>query len=417
MMMLKFVVSFGVKAVYTKPITEKIKRIMSKNISLFQVTSLLGAALTLGITSASDALAQGSSSRAPSLIITSDPLPESLRDKIYTKPFQTQEIRPTDIMGQRYFAPQDTLVTQKLRGLENNLYTLQNNVASVASSLSGIEQDNERLSASYFANVATINTQLQVGTTPANPRLVSRLGLAETNLESLNTNVSALNGLAVEASGLASEASFLLEEARAAFSLPGAVEEDHVQLAQLEDRVSSTMVAVERVLNSVNDDITRISTYLASERNHLRTLALGVSHGDLYGKSLSERPFFNSGLNQVAHSPQAGAIASQPVAALSGPKPLAKISFDKPDVAYEQPIYAAISQALDRYPNARFDLVAVHSTQGNAAQVAIESTKARRNGEKVLRTLTQMGLELERIDLSYSESANISDNEIHLFVK
>ena len=70
-----------------------------------------------------------------------------------------------------------------------------------------------------------------------------------------------------------------------------------------------------------------------------------------------------------------------------------------------------------RYPDARFDLVAVTPAQGNAAEVAIESTKARRNAESVLRTLTAMGLEQERIDLSYSKSDRAAANEVHLFVK
>ena len=102
---------------------------------------------------------------------------------------------------------------------------------------------------------------------------------------------------------------------------------------------------------------------------------------------------------------------------LSGPRPLAKIKFDRPDVAYEEPVYLAVNEALKRYPNARFDLVAVTPTEGNAAQVAIESTKARRNAEKVLRTLTQMGLTQDRVDLSYSENASAAVNEVHLFVK
>ena len=61
--------------------------------------------------------------------------------------------------------------------------------------------------------------------------------------------------------------------------------------------------------------------------------------------------------------------------------------------------------------------VAVNPTSGNAAEVAIETTRARRNAEKVLRTLTQMGLDTNRIDLSYNESSTATSSEVHLFVK
>lgn len=96
---------------------------------------------------------------------------------------------------------------------------------------------------------------------------------------------------------------------------------------------------------------------------------------------------------------------------------LVKIKFDRNDVNYEEPVYVAVNEALQRYPDAHFDLVAVHPTNGNAAEVAIESTKARRNAEKVLRTLTQMGLPLDHIDLSHKESAEAATNEVHLYVR
>ena len=290
--------------------------------------------------------------------------------------------------------------------------------------MSSLQRENEGLAAQSYADVATINTQLQAGTTPGNPRLVARLASAESNLESLGTSVSQLNQLSVDTANTASEGNFLLEEARSAFRIAGAVEEDHVKLAELEDSIANTMAIIERVMNSVSDDITRTSAYLSSERSNLRTLALGVTQGDLFGSSLANRPFSGAASYQPAsYTPDTAGVPSAAPAPvvnsqpLSSPRPLAKVSFDRPDVAYEQPVYAAVNEALQHYPKARFDLVAVHSTQGNAAQVAIESTKARRNAEKVLRSLTQMGIPTEQIDLAYSENPNITGNEVHLFVK
>ncbi len=390
-----------------------------------KLSTFIGASLLLAVPFCGEAHAQSGINKTPSLIITSDPLPESLRRQIYSKPMQVREIKPTDLIGQQYYSPTETLVTQKVRDLTANLANLQNKVTGLSGSLNGLQRDNENRAADYYADIATINTQLQAGTTPGNPRLVSRLSSAESHLESLGASVAQLNALSVDSANVASEGTFLLQEARAAYGISGAVEEDHVKLAELEDTINSTMVIVERVMNSVNDDITRTSAYLASERSNLRALALGVTQGDLIGRSLANRPFSGAPAyenasympdNATIGSP-APAVMSAPTGALSAPRPLAKINFDKPDVAYEQPVYTAVNEALERYPNARFDLVAVHSTQGNAAQVAIESTKARRNAEKVLRALTQMGLGMDRIDLSYSESPNITDNEVHVFVK
>ena len=403
---------------------------------------VLAAALPLA------AISHAASAQAsrPALVITNDQIPANLKDKLYGSPVRSPDITPEQVLGTDYYQPTTTIVSDKIRDLENQLSALQGSVATLMSSVNDLQQGNEKKAAAYYADVATISTQLQTGTTKGNPRLESRMKQAQNNLENLGASVNALNNLAADAAAKASEASYLQEATRSAYTLSGAVEEDHVHLAQLEDAVNSTSVMIERLLYNVNDDITRTSTYLSSERNNLRTLALAVDNGDLYGKSLSDRPFSSVGLYQQSSAsgdmasmggaqnaslssapqqsmqPMAQLPATQPIqqasaAMPSGPRPLVKIRFDRADVDYEQPVYMAVNEALRRYPNASFDLVAVTPTQGNAAEVAIESTKARRNAEKVLRSLTQMGLPLDRVNLSYQQSAEAKTNEVHLYVR
>jgi hypothetical protein len=350
------------------------------------------------------AQASGGAQR-PALVITSDPLPESLKQKIYSKPVRTREIDSGEVMVPLGSDSSETLVTRKVHELNAQLGDMQGKVGALLSTLTTLQQDNQSKAAEYYAAVATVNTQLQAGTTPGNPRLLKKLETAEVNLDNLASSVAQFNQVALDTAHISSEASFLLDETRSAYNLSGAVEEDHVLLAQTEDAINNTLIVLERIQNNVSDDITRTSTYLSSERDNLRTLSLAVTNGDLYGKSLAKRP-------------SAGDMSGMAApAVLSGPRALVKIRFDRPNVNYEQPVYLAVNEALQRYPNARFDLVAVHPTQGNAAEVAIESTKARRNAERVLRTLTEMGLPLERIDLSTSESGDAKTNEVHLFIR
>lgn len=358
------------------------------------------------------------------------PMNDQVKEDIYSKPQRQNDITPDQVRGKTYFEPTQTLVTKKVEELNTDLGNLQNKVNMLSANLASLQRESEGRAAEYYAAVATINTQLQTGTTPGNPRLLKRVSQAEGSLENLGSSVATLNQLAAEAATTSSEAAFLLENVRSAYGLSGAIEEDHVRLSELEDAINNTMVIIERLLNNVNDDITRTTTYLSSERNNLRTLALAVSNGDLYGKSLSNRPFSSSpGMfeasapaNMPATAGSPGMTTSEyttpaPRAPLSSPRQLVRIKFDRPDVNYEEPVYVAINEALQRYPDARFDLVAVHPTKGNAAEVAIESTKARRNAEKVLRTLTQMGLPLDRVDLSHRESTEASSNEVHIYVR
>lgn len=405
-----------------------------KNASMKNVLLRTGALALMGVVTTT-VIFQATPAHAragdrPPLIITNDPLPTDLQNRVYSKPKRARSIDPSEVAGDTYFNASDvTVVGRKVDDLRNELFNLQGKVSQLAERLSALEKDGQGKSAEYYAAVATISTQLQSGTTPGNPRLVSRLANARSSLETLASNVASLNDLAMEISGAASMSSFLLESARATYSLSGAVEEDHVRLAQMEDAINNTVVVINRMLDNVNDDITRTVSYLSTERENLRTMSLAVTTGDLFGKSLSTRPFSSAALahfgndTQMVASPAAYAPEGQPItppqaaSIPGGPRPLVKIRFDRADVSYEQPMYIAVNEALTRYPNARFELVAVHPNNGNTAAVAIESTRARRNAERVLRSLTEMGLNLDRIDLSYSPSVEASTSEVHLYVR
>lgn len=403
--------------------------------------SLLCAAAVMMPVSSSQARPVGQNSP---LIITNEPLPPDLQSKVYSRPSRAPQISADQIAGPVYFNDStQTIVGRKVDSLRSELFSLQSKVAGLSQQLVGIETTGQRQAAEYYASVATISTQLQSGTTPGNPRLVQRLATARENLEKLSGNIASLNDVAMQVSQAASMASFLLESARATYSLTGAVEEDHMRLAQLEDAVNGTVVVIERLLNNASDDVNRTTAYLAAERENMRTLSIAINTGDLFGKSLSNRPFSSaqkasfapSSLSGYGAPGQAGMMPSapqsdmfappapMPVAPVApsmssgNPRPLVKIRFDRPDVDYEQPVYMAVNEALSRYPDAHFELVAVHPGAGNAAAVAIESTRSRRNAERVLRSLSQMGLSMDRVDLSYAPSTDATTSEVHLYIR
>ncbi|MCF8495341.1 MAG: hypothetical protein K9G62_01595 [Alphaproteobacteria bacterium] len=360
---------------------------------------------------------EGPDFRRPSLIITNGPLPESLRSTIYNKPVQVREITPAAVVALTGSPqPMNTIITGKVDDLASSLSRVQSRVQDISGQLDGLQKENQEKAADYFAAIASVNTQLQSGTTPGNPRLLEKLNTAEQRLEDFSGSANMLNQIGQDASQVASENTFLLQEARAAYGLSGAVEEDHLRLTQIEDDIFRMSVLIDRILNSVTDDLTRTNAYLSSERENVRALSLAVANGEMYGRSLSNRPFSNVPAFTPAAATSGTGFQAQP-AVLSQPRALVKIKFDRPDVAFEQPVYMAVNEALNRYPSARFSLVAVHPAGGNAAQVAIESTRARRNAENVLRVLTEMGLPLDRVDLSYSESASATTNEVHLYVQ
>lgn len=411
------------------------KRLLAGTVAALSLFALAGGGPASGPAFGIAAAHAREAGQSSPLVITNEPLPPELQGSIYSAPSRAPQITPSQISGPIYYGDSaETSVGRKVDSLRSELFSMQNDVAALSEQLAALQADGQRLAAEYYASVATINTQLQSGTTPGNPRLIQKLAAARDDLEKLSANIAALNDLAIKASQSASMSTFLLESTRATYSLSGAVEEDHVRLAQLEDAINSTVVVVERLLNNANDGITRTTAYLATERDNLRTLSLAINTGDLFGKNLSSRPFSSAQhagfspapLSGYAQPGEPGASAAPqdlassttlPAPALAGPRPLVKIRFDRPDVAYEQPVYMAVNEALNRYPNARFELVAVHPGKGNSAEIAIESTRSRRNAERVLRSLTQMGLSMDRVDLSYAPSNEATTNEVHLYVR
>ena len=312
-----------------------------------------------------------------------------------------------------------TLVGRKVLELGQELTTLQSGISQHEAMLRQSRASGQTAANDYFSNVAAISAKLQNGTTPGNPRLVQQWNQAQSKLDVLAKNVADMNELATKIAGDASLSAFLVESIRATYGISGAVDEDHENLAKLEDEVNTTVVGLNRTLNDLSDDITRQSNYLTSERRNLMTLSLAIANGEMYGTSLANRAFSSvPGMAQpfAAEDPMALAGTSSS-AHMMGSKPLMVIRFDKPDVQYEQALYQAMSAALDRASSARFELVAVTPSSGNAAQVAAAVNDTKRNAESVMRTLAQMGLPADRIDMTASTSQEAASSEVQIFVK
>src|SRR3546814_14369397 len=112
------------------------------------------------------------------------------------------------------------------------------------------------------------------------PELVAQWNQAQSELQQVGASIAALNTLASQVSGTASLSAFLLESTSTTFELRGAVEEDHRQLAVLEDEVNKTVVVIDRLLNEITDDIARNKNYLANERLKLTAMQDAIDNGE-----------------------------------------------------------------------------------------------------------------------------------------
>ena len=309
-----------------------------------------------------------------------------------------------------------TYVGQKVVQIRNELGTLRTQLSQRNGVLQQIRSTTVSNAQQYHGLIAAIQARLQVGTTPGNPILISQWQTAQQHLNNVGKDVASLNSLANQVAGDSAMSAYILESARAAYSLSGAIDEDHRQLAILEDEVNRSVVMVDRLLNELSEDISRQTTYLGTERRNLTILSVSVKNGELYGPSLSNRAFSSPPIH-AQFSGNAGQVALATPAPVAGRRPLIVIRFDRPNVEYSQALYTAVRNALDRRPNAIFDLVAVASTKGNTADAARNTNASKKSTESVLRALRDMGLPAERLNLKATQSATAESNEVHIYVR
>ena len=333
---------------------------------------------------------------------TTGTLARSAQPPLGTTNFQPPGVSPGASTG--------TAVGKKVEGLREELRQLQASVAQHNVQLQQLRAKMVQDSQGYHGTVAAINARLQVGTTPGNPILVQQLNSARSEIDRLGTDIGEMNRLGTMVSEDSTKSGFMSESARAAFRLTGAVDEDHRQLAILEDEVNRTVVLIDRLLKEVAEDVRRQTNYVSTERSNLNLLSTGVISGEIYGASLVNRAMLSAaGAN--------GAPLAMAPADTTGRRPLVIIRFDRANVPFQQALYNAVSRVLERRPEAGFDLVSVAPASGGPARVALNSNKARRHAEGVLRSLIEMGLPPGRVAVSAKTSDTARINEVHLYLR
>jgi len=304
-----------------------------------------------------------------------------------------------------------TFVGQKATELRNELRRLQADVFKNNTDLQTVRAKTVTDSQRYHGTVGGINSRLQVGTTPGNPILVDSFNQALSQLDQIGDDITRMNVLTSQVTADSTMANFLAENTRAALRLSGAVDEDHRQLAILQDETDRTVVLIDRLLKELTDDIQRQTTYVSTERANLNTMSAAIKSGEMFGSDLTYRALSAATVgmgSMTSPSPQSSLGDAR--------RPLVVIRFDRPDVQYEQALYNAVSRTLERRPSAIFEVVAVAPASGGAGRVALATNQARRNAESVRGSLQRMGLPQSRVTMTSRTSDQAQSNEVHLFL-
>lgn len=290
-----------------------------------------------------------------------------------------------------------TQVSQTVQQLRSQLSDLEQRLSSGAQRLTDLRTANASSATTYQESKAQIMTRLQLGTTRGNPELVAQWNTAQSALDQLSANINTLNAVGTDVTTSSSSAHFVLDQIVATFNVSGAVDEDHRQLAVLEDETNQTIILIDRLLKSVADDIQRQTAYVANERANLTTLANGIKNGELYGNDMA---------------PMMG--AARPMSA-GGSYSNGAIAVVRVNGNFQQPLYSSLNQALASRPNSNFEIVAVSPTRGTSNAVQIAQTTTKRRAQEVLRAMTDMGVPASRLQISSSTDPGLSAGEVRVY--
>jgi hypothetical protein len=302
--------------------------------------------------------------------------------------------------------PTGTAVGQKAQEVRTTLMGLQDRIEANAQRLAALRQSDSAYSASYNSAKAQITSRLQLGTTRGNPELVQQWNSAQDSLDHIAADINALNALGADIASDDSQAHFTLQTIQATYPVSGAVDEDHRQLNVLEDETNQSIVLIERLLTNASRDVQRQTSYVANERSNLTTLANAIKNGEIYGATL--------GPTMVSAGPPMRGSAST---AMAGGTPLVTIKFDRPNVEYQQILYTALAQALERRPDAGFEVVAVAPTSGTASGVQLTQSETQRNAQAVMRSMTDMGVPANRLALSSTTDPTVGSGEVRVYLR
>ena len=314
-----------------------------------------------------------------------------------------QAVDNTNIRGEPVF----TYVGQRILEMKNEFSKLDNEISEKKINFDLLKSTGIKSAENYHSIVAAIAARLQIGTTPGNPILLDQFENAQTEFAAVSAQGQNIVDVGNKISLLSTRLAYLLEQARSAKKLRGAVDQDHRDLSSFQDALKRRSVDVMRSLEELNETVRRREIFLAAERRRLTLLSNAISIGESFG----------TGLGAIKSLPANGQTNSYDQKSQSSisPSPIAVFKIRSEQENYHQDLFGAVSAALEKSPAAKFTLVAVSSSAGNASKQAERAANAKIDVGKLMSSLVSMGMPVNRLSVNSLSVASIENTEVRLY--
>tara|TARA_A100001035_G_scaffold116227_1_gene91188 strand:+ start:64 stop:1224 length:1161 start_codon:yes stop_codon:yes gene_type:complete len=351
--------------------------------------------------------------------VVAPPALEDVPATIESAESPTQEIPPSQYaqppVGQPQVAydtgPTGTFVGGKINQFRADLSSIQNAVSSHNNDFLRFKDLVDEQTSVYQGLSSAIRSRLQIGTTPGNPILVGQWNDAQRALEDIQNNVNNLQIVNNRVTADAALITHLKNAINSSFFISGAIDEDHNQLKVLNDDVQRTSVLYSRLMDELEEKISREIQILNAERQYMKELSADVEVGK-FGGRVSAPPTRSSQSTGTQKIEEQGSIDTIKIAPLNYDNAILVIKFDDTSFDYSTALFESISNALEQMPSASFEVVAVSPTGG-----ASFAEKARQRASEVFNKVVEMGVPSERVSLASSNSTSAQAEEVHIYLK
>ena len=340
-----------------------------------------------------------------------------------------------------------TFMRQRIANSNAELTQLKDVINGRRTRLADMRAETNTAVNDYRTVLSGISTRLQQGTTPGNPELMDQWRIARSKLERINEIAFDIKRLGAEIDSDSSMIDYMNGSIQAAYKIRGASEDDHKTLKTLEDEVRVLAGEINTLSSQIDRESERQQEYVGTERARLNDLALSIRNGRIGPASANTSFMVSEGASMfssdeaysefreeanldygpdgfvsarpsgmVERTPARGprrpmsqaAAAPTLLAPASAPssRPITTVTFDRADVDFKDPLYQALSRALERNPAATFEVAGI-SPRGKDAETS-------RYVRGIVGAMTDMGLPANRIAIT-NTTGDIRASEVRVF--
>ena len=321
-----------------------------------------------------------------------------------------------------------TVVGRKVAEFRNELNQIRSQLNKDSETLVKLRADVTANITKYNEIMAAMETKLQLGTTPANPKMVALYNNAQNVLQENETSVEGLNALSADTAALGTQLAALISSVRETYAVPGALDEDHANLRVLENGAEQTAVAVKNMMAEVMIDSAQQKSATQNARTRLLGMNGAIAHGSfgldnavilVQPQAIQPQPrpqTVKQPLPKINAPVKASVKSKAPLKAAAPVKtvknaPLFKVEFNAENINYKKDLESAINKALAANAQAKFKVEAVNPLKTAA------TADSKKYAAEVFAEMINLGIAPEDITIISRAGSDVKTPFVNVYTK